>query len=87
MPLRLVVPLARELRPRVAAVVPSPPPPVKLLPVAIVVAADVVEVAGATAGGFYGGRLARKVNQRFLRIAVTAFGFCLAAVYFVRIFG
>ena len=46
-----------------------------------------VMMAGATAGGFYGGRLARRVNQRFLRIAVTAFGFCLAAVYFVRTFG
>ncbi|MEL7463120.1 MAG: sulfite exporter TauE/SafE family protein [Pseudomonadota bacterium] len=44
-------------------------------------------MAGATAGGYFGGRLARRVNQRFLRLAVTAFGFCLSAVYFARTFG
>ena len=46
-----------------------------------------VMMAGSTAGGYAGGRLARRVNPEWLRGAVIAFGLLLSAVYFLRTFG
>lgn len=39
---------------------------------------------GSTAGGYLGGRYARAINERVLRIGVTAFGLILTAVYLAR---
>lgn len=44
-----------------------------------------VMMAGSTAGGFLGARLARHVDQRLLRALVTGFGLLLSAVYFFRL--
>jgi uncharacterized membrane protein YfcA len=41
-------------------------------------------MAGSTLGGYFGGRFARLVNERYLRSAVIVFGLILAAVYFWR---
>ncbi|MEM6460645.1 MAG: sulfite exporter TauE/SafE family protein [Pseudomonadota bacterium] len=43
-------------------------------------------MVGSTAGGYIGGRLAKRTNQTALRMAVIAFGFVLTAVYFWRVF-
>ena len=43
-----------------------------------------VMMAGSTLGGYFGGRFARLVNERYLRSAVIVFGLILAAVYFWR---
>lgn len=42
---------------------------------------------GSAIGGYVGGRYAKRVNQTFLRAAVTIFGLTLTAVYFYRVFG
>ena len=44
-------------------------------------------MVGSTIGGFQGGRLAKRVNQRVLRGFVIAFGLVLSAWYFVETFG
>lgn len=41
-----------------------------------------VMMVGSTAGGYLGGRYARHANEAYLRVAVTAFGLVLSAVYF-----
>lgn len=47
----------------------------------------VVMMVGSTLGGYFGGRIAKRVNQTWLRGGVIAFGFLLSLVYFVRVFG
>lgn len=42
---------------------------------------------GSTTGGYLGARYARHANERYLRIAVIAFGLILSLVYFARIWG
>ncbi len=44
-------------------------------------------MVGSTIGGYQGGRLAKRVNQRILRGAVIAFGLVLSSWYFARTFG
>ncbi|MCK7615928.1 sulfite exporter TauE/SafE family protein [Roseibium sediminicola] len=44
-------------------------------------------MVGSTIGGYYGGRFAKKVNQKVLRGLVTGFGVLLSVVYFARTFG
>lgn len=44
-------------------------------------------MAGSTVGGYLGGRFAKRVNQKALRVLVIAFGILLSIVYFVRTFG
>ncbi|MEM9430559.1 MAG: sulfite exporter TauE/SafE family protein [Pseudomonadota bacterium] len=44
-------------------------------------------MAGSTMGGYLGGRIAKRVNQRLLRSAVIAFGLILTAVYILDVFG
>jgi len=46
-----------------------------------------VMMAGSTVGGFAGGRLAKKVNDRWLRCVVIVFGLTLAIVYFIQQYG
>lgn len=46
-----------------------------------------VMMVGSTIGGYAGGRIAKRVNERFLRIVVIVFGVTLSAVYFMRQFG
>ena len=41
-------------------------------------------MVGSTIGGDMGGRCAKYVNERYLRIAVIAFGVLLSGVYFYR---
>ena len=41
---------------------------------------------GSATGGYFGGKLAKRVNQKLLRGAVTGFGLILSAVYFHRVF-
>lgn len=41
---------------------------------------------GTAAGGYFGGRMARRVNQTLLRGIVIAFGAVLSLVYFIRTF-
>ncbi|MEP6146321.1 MAG: sulfite exporter TauE/SafE family protein [Nisaea sp.] len=41
-------------------------------------------MVGSTIGGYMGGRCAKYVNGRYLRIAVIAFGVLLSGVYFYR---
>ena len=43
-----------------------------------------VMMAGSTVGGYFGGRAAKLVNERYLRGAVIVFGLILAGVYFWR---
>ncbi len=43
-------------------------------------------MAGSSVGGYFGGRIAKNVNQTLLRLVVIAFGFLLAGVYLVRTF-
>lgn len=44
-------------------------------------------MVGSTVGGYFGGRYAKKVNQKILRGLVIAFGLLLSVVYFARTFG
>lgn len=44
-------------------------------------------MVGSTIGGYAGGRLAKRVNTRYLRSVVIIFGLLLSLVYFVRAFG
>ena len=44
-------------------------------------------MVGSTLGGYLGGRYAKRVNQKVLRLLVIAFGVLLSAVYFLRTFG
>ena len=44
-------------------------------------------MVGSTIGGYAGGRLAKRINTRYLRSAVIMFGVVLSIVYFVRAFG
>ncbi len=44
-------------------------------------------MAGSTVGGYLGARLARRVNESYLKSGVIGFGLILSLVYFVRIFG
>jgi len=44
-------------------------------------------MAGSTVGGYAGGRLAKRVNTRYLRGAVILAGLVLSVVYFRRAFG
>ena len=46
----------------------------------------IVMMIGSTVGGYAGGRLAKRVNTRYLRGIVITFGLVLSAVYFVRTF-
>ena len=43
-------------------------------------------MVGSTIGGYAGGRLAKRVNTRFLRGFVIAFGLLLSGAYFIRAF-
>jgi uncharacterized protein len=47
----------------------------------------VTMMAGSTLGGYFGGRYAKRVNERYLRFLVIAFGLVLSSVYFWRSFG
>ncbi|MEM8703228.1 MAG: sulfite exporter TauE/SafE family protein [Pseudomonadota bacterium] len=49
--------------------------------------AAITMMAGSTVGGYFGGRWARTVNQRLLRILVVGFGGLLSLAYFWRSFG
>ncbi|MEM6480452.1 MAG: sulfite exporter TauE/SafE family protein [Pseudomonadota bacterium] len=44
-------------------------------------------MVGSTIGGYAGGRLAKRVNTRYLRGAVIGFGLTLSLVYFAPMFG
>lgn len=44
-------------------------------------------MVGSTIGGYVGGRLAKRVNTRYLRGVVITFGVVLSIVYFVHAFG
>ena len=44
-------------------------------------------MAGSTVGGYVGGRLAKRINTRYLRSVVIVFGLALSLVYFVRALG
>ncbi len=44
----------------------------------------VAMMCGSTVGGYLGGRYAKRVNERILRIAVILFGVTLSLVYIVR---
>ncbi|MEP1611875.1 MAG: sulfite exporter TauE/SafE family protein [Roseobacter sp.] len=46
----------------------------------------VTMMVGSTIGGYVGGRLAKRVNTKYLRGVVIAFGFFLSVVYFIRTF-
>ncbi|MAS05688.1 MAG: hypothetical protein CL534_13540 [Ahrensia sp.] len=46
-----------------------------------------VMMIGSIAGGYLGGRYARRIDERLLRAAVIVFGLFLSAVYFYRNFG
>ncbi|MEO1194271.1 MAG: sulfite exporter TauE/SafE family protein [Pseudomonadota bacterium] len=46
----------------------------------------IVMMAGSTIGGYAGGHLAKRVNTRYLRSFVIAFGLVLSLVYFTRSF-
>jgi len=48
--------------------------------------AALVMMIGSTLGGYFGGRWAKRVNQKVLRILVIGFGTLLSAVYFWRTF-
>jgi len=43
-------------------------------------------MVGSTAGGYFGGRYGRLINESYLRIGVIFFGFILSGVYFFRMF-
>jgi uncharacterized membrane protein YfcA len=43
-------------------------------------------MAGSTLGGYFGGRYAKRVNERYLRFLVIAFGLVLSPVYFWQSF-
>jgi uncharacterized membrane protein YfcA len=45
-----------------------------------------VMMVGSTAGGYLGGRYAKRVNQKALRLVVILFGVMLSTVYFYRTF-
>ena len=44
-------------------------------------------MCGSTAGGYFGGRYARLVDERLLRVGVIVFGVVLAGVYFAEAAG
>ena len=44
-------------------------------------------MVGSTIGGYLGARYARRVNERYLRIAVILFGLILSVAYFARTLG
>lgn len=44
-------------------------------------------MVGSTIGGYAGGRLAKRINTRYLRGAVIVFGVVLSLAYFFRAFG
>jgi len=46
----------------------------------------VTMMAGSSLGGYLGGRLAKRVNDRYLRTSVIIFGIVLSIVYFARTF-
>ncbi|UUX50376.1 sulfite exporter TauE/SafE family protein [Nisaea acidiphila] len=48
--------------------------------------AAIAMMTGSTIGGYLGGRLAKRVNTRWLRTGIICFGVILAAVYFQRIY-
>ncbi|MEM1045391.1 MAG: sulfite exporter TauE/SafE family protein [Pseudomonadota bacterium] len=43
-------------------------------------------MVGSTLGGYFGGRLAKRVDARYLRLVVVAFGLLLSGIYFFRTF-
>jgi uncharacterized membrane protein YfcA len=45
-----------------------------------------IMMLSSSAGGYFGGRLAKRVNQTILRNAVVLFGLVLAGTYFWRVF-
>ncbi len=46
----------------------------------------VTMMVGSTIGGYVGGRLAKRVNTKYLRSVVIAFGLVLSVAYFARTF-
>ncbi|WP_346912376.1 sulfite exporter TauE/SafE family protein [uncultured Roseibium sp.] len=46
----------------------------------------VAMIVGSTVGGYAGGRLAKRINTRYLRGVVIAFGLVLSLIYFARTF-
>lgn len=40
---------------------------------------------GSTAGGYLGGRYARLINEKYLRVGIVAFGLVLSVVYFMKV--
>ncbi|MDA7966985.1 sulfite exporter TauE/SafE family protein [Ruegeria sp.] len=46
----------------------------------------IVMMAGSTIGGYMGGHLAKRVNTRYIKGVVVAFGLALSLVYFARTF-
>lgn len=47
----------------------------------------IVMMLGSTIGGYVGGRLAKRVNTRYLHKLVIVFGLMLSVIYFLRTFG
>ncbi|MEM6322209.1 MAG: sulfite exporter TauE/SafE family protein [Pseudomonadota bacterium] len=48
--------------------------------------AAAIMLVSSTFGGYFGGRFAKRVEQKYLRAAVTVFGLVLAATYFWQVF-
>ncbi|WP_193180160.1 sulfite exporter TauE/SafE family protein [Nisaea sediminum] len=48
--------------------------------------AAIAMMIGSTIGGYFGGRLAKRINTRWLRSGIICFGVVLTAVYFHRIY-
>jgi len=46
-----------------------------------------VMMIGSTVGGYTGGRLAKRVNDKLMRIVVIVFGLTLSIIYFARQYG
>ncbi|MDJ0684700.1 MAG: sulfite exporter TauE/SafE family protein [Alphaproteobacteria bacterium] len=46
----------------------------------------VAMMSGSTLGGYLGARMAKRANERYLRMVVIVFGVVLSAVYFYRTF-
>jgi len=44
-------------------------------------------MCGSSIGGYIGGRYAKLINERYLRVCVVIFGLILSAVYFVKTLG
>lgn len=49
--------------------------------------AALIMILSSSLGGYVGGHFAKRVEQSYLRIAVTVFGLVLAGTYFWRVFG